>query len=169
MIIYGYIKYLIDYEKYYYEKSESLKEVFIKEQLSIISQKINNQKLKILNFYQKSVDRNKKSSINSNQKEENKDEENNGEDKDKFMALKTKEKTEFITQLLRNYEIKKFFNNIIYMESKNSNIISDKALKKLRRIRGYFEEIQKEILMLKINFEKIMNLMIMIRIKYLFK
>ena len=154
MIIYGYIKYLIDYEKYYYEKSESLKEVFIKEQLSIISQKINNQKLKILNFYQKSVDRNKKSSINSNQKEENKDEENNGEDKDKFMALKTKEKTEFITQLLRNYEIKKFFNNIIYMESKNSNIISDKALKKLRRIRGYFEEIQKEILMLKINFEK---------------
>ena len=54
----------------------------------------------------------------------------NEEEKDKFMALKTKEKTEFITQLLRNYEIKKFFNNIIYMESKDSNIISDKALKK---------------------------------------
>ena len=40
------------------------------------------------------------------------------------------------------------------MESRNSNIISDKALKKLKRIRGYIEDIEKEILMIKINYKK---------------
>ena len=154
MIVYKYIKYLIDYEKYFNEKSESLKEQFIKEQLSKISQKINNQKLKILNFYEKLVNSNKKHSINNNNQREERDEEAKEEEKDKFMAVKIKEKSEFITQLLRNYEIKKFFNNIIYMESRNSNIISDKALKKLKRIRGYIEDIEKEILMIKINYKK---------------
>ena len=213
MVIYKYIKNIIDYERkkeeeeeyYGYEekkkkakkkkkkkeekkeneineivKLKTLDEVLIKDEeeideeeeneididknLSIILHKLINQQLSILSSYEKLVNSNKKNAINNrNQKEENWNEEDKnieeGEN-DKFLVFKVKEKTEFITQLLRSYEIKKFFNNIIYMVSKDSNIISDKSLKKLRRIRGYFENIEKVILDLKINnYTKNMDLL----------
>ena len=122
-----------------------------------ICNQINNQKIIILESYVKLSNSN--SSLNNTWNSQNGENRNDGGgDKDKFMVLKIKEKSDFITQLLKNYEIKKFFNNIIYMESEDNNIISDKDLKKLRRVRGYFEEIEKEIFKLKLftdnNFDK---------------
>ena len=133
------------------------------EKLSDICGKINNQRIIILSAYVKLSNSNKKNSLNYNlnsQREESKndDDKNNDEgEKDKFMVLKIKEKSEFITQLLKNYEIKNFFNNIIFMESKDRNIISDKELKKLIRVREYFEEIEKELLQIKLNFDNDLN------------
>ena len=171
MIIYKYIKNLIDYEKskLQEEKNEEDKHdenellegepkkiISMYEKLSNLSNYLNKQKLRILRSYEKLLKSTKKYSVSNNsngEKEENKNDEEEGE-KDKFTVLKIKEKSEFITQSLKNYEIKKFFNNIIYMESKSDNIISDKSLKKLRRVRKYYNEIEKELLKLKLNSDK---------------
>ena len=173
MIIYKYLKNLIDYEKSKVEdnieevqndENEKLEDnsknnISMNKKISSLSNYLNKQKLKILRSYEKLLKSNKKYSMNhytNGEKEENRNEEdkNMEEEKDKFTVLKIKEKSEFITQSLKNYEIKKFFNNIIYMESKNDNIISDKSLKKLRRIREYYEEIERELLKLKLNSDK---------------
>jgi hypothetical protein len=110
-----------------------------------------------LKSYEKLLKSNKKYSTTNGEKDERRNEENRNVEegeKDKFTVLKMKEKSDFITQLLKKYEIKKFFNNMIYMESKSDNIITDKSLKKLRRMMKYFQEIEVEILKLKINFDR---------------
>ena len=134
------------------------KEILIKERLKSLSSYLNNQKLKILKTYEKLLESNKKYSLSNNSNNEkefgiNDDDRNiEGNEKDKSVILKIKEKSEFITQLLKNYEIKNFFNNIIFLETKKDKFMSDKSLKKLRRVREYLDEIDNEILKLKLNF-----------------
>jgi len=169
MVIYKYIKNLVDYEKLKSEEENEIEEnneklednyeknISIKEKILSLSNYLNNQKLKILKSYEKLLKSNKKYSTTNGEKDERRNEENRNVEegeKDKFTVLKMKEKSDFITQLLKKYEIKKFFNNIIYMESKSDNIFSDKSLKKLRRIMIYFQEIDNEILKLKINSDR---------------
>ena len=123
------------------------------EKLMDISKNLVAKKLKILSVYEKLINSNKNYSDNDIQKDDNISEDKNIEkgEKYKFMVLK---KSEFITQLLKNYEIKKFFNNIIYIEAEGDIISSDKSIKKLKRIRDYFTQIDDDILKFKQNFEK---------------
>ena len=158
-VIYKYIKELINDERLrneYKDEYDSL----IEQQLSNILQNLNNQKKKILLFYEKLVKakaiysqvHNTNSIQNNYKKEDNKNIE--GEEIDSYAAFRVNESSEEITKLLRKYEIEKFFKNIIYIESKETTLIGDKIIRKIRKIREHFHQIQKEILDLKINFVK---------------
>ena len=60
--------------------------------------------------------------------------------------------TNFVTESLKFYEIKNFFNNIIYVGN-NGNIIlhNDKIIKRIRKIIDQFTDVENDILKLKIN------------------
>ena len=69
-----------------------------------------------------------------------------------YEVFKVGKITDFVTESLKKYEIKEFFNNIIYVDN-NDNFIShdDKIVKKIRKIIDQFSEIENDILKLKLN------------------
>ena len=159
IVIYKYIKELINDE----ELRKKLKEEYnskVEEQLLNILKILNNKKLKILILYEKLINLNTKYSLEQNQnirEEKNITETNMNEEEgenDKFLVFKVSKRTEIIIKLLRKYELEKFFNNIIYLESKESFFISDKIIKKVRNLRDQFTQIEKEILIIRINWGK---------------
>ena len=58
----------------------------------------------------------------------------------------------FITKILKKYEIEEFFNNIIYLENKEIYISSNnRTIKKIRQLKEHFYFIEEKILQIKIN------------------
>ena len=58
----------------------------------------------------------------------------------------------FITKILKNYEIEEFFNNIIYLENKEIYISNNnRTIKKIRQLKEHFLYIEEKILKIKIN------------------
>ena len=164
IVIYKYIKNCIQNKKALNElekeknDEKNEEEINNKKDLSNILEQLNQQKLKILSLYEDLINTSKKYLlINKGQKEENINDVDiniKEDEKDKFIIKKIKDRLEFITQLLKNYEIKKLFNNMIYIELTDENIENDKALKKLKRLREYFEIIDNQILNIRLNYEK---------------
>ena len=59
--------------------------------------------------------------------------------------------TNFVTESLRNYEIKELLNNIIFLENKENIIfLDDLIIRKIREIIEKFSDIQNDILMMKV-------------------
>ena len=58
----------------------------------------------------------------------------------------------FITKLLKNYEIEEFFDDIIYLENKEIYISSNnRTIKKIRQLKEHFSFIEETILKIKLN------------------
>ena len=69
-----------------------------------------------------------------------------------YEVFKVGEITDFVTESLKLYETKEFFNNIIFVENQG-NLISydDKIIKKINKIIDQFLDIKNDILSMKIN------------------
>lgn len=60
--------------------------------------------------------------------------------------------TNFITKILKSYEIEEFFDNIIYLENKEIYISNNnKTIKKIRQLKEHFSYIEDKILKIKLN------------------
>ena len=157
IVILKYIKNIIDNEWKIGSKEDF--DSIIDEQLLNIMKALDNHKMKILEFYENynklkenySLTRNCNSLENNKKEEENLDE---GEINDNYEAIQIDKKTEIITKLLRNYEIDKFFKNIIYIESNDIFLNNDKIIKKIRKLREILYRIESEIQLIKINLGK---------------
>ena len=58
----------------------------------------------------------------------------------------------FITKIMKNYEIEEFFKNIIYLENKEIYISNNnRTIKKIRQLKEHFSFIEEKILKIKIN------------------
>ena len=157
--IYKYIKNLI-----YEEKSrEELNDNYVSNveiQLLKMLQILFNKRIKILITFEKLINTNIKYSLDHHQKskEEKKNNNENIEieegEKDRFVVFKVGKKTKIVIELLRQYEIEKFFNNIIYIESNENFMEKDKIIKKIRKMKEHFYRIQNEIQIIQINLGK---------------
>ena len=163
IIIFKYIKNLNN-EKYSFEQKEF--DNTTEDQLSNIIKIISKQRKKIILHYEKYIKGKINYSLvnNLSAKEDNKNEENKlieevgkNED-DNYEAFQIGKKTEIITKLLRQYEIDKFFNNIIYIETNESYMPTDKIITKIRKMRENLYKIEKEIQIIKISYRKDINL-----------
>ena len=161
LVIFKYIKILINNENYIFKEEN---DAIVNEQLTNILTILNNKKSKIINFYEKLINIKKDYSciynLNSldNNKKQQKAIMEEGEESDIYEVFQVRETTEIIIKLLRKYEIEKFFNNIIYIESNETFLIKDKIVKKIRKMREHLYQIEKEIHMIKINLGKDNNI-----------
>ena len=133
------------------------------EKLQNILKLLNNKKSKILKLHEKLVNINTKYTLSQNKTikyiDEDEEDINNEEiENNNFVIFKVSKRTEIIIKLLRKYEIDKFFKNIIYLESQESNLISNKSIKKIRKIKEHLYQIENEIQIIKINLGKDINL-----------
>ena len=164
IIIFKYIKNLLNDEKCEKYKLTVGYDSIIENQLSNILQILNNHKTKILNSYEILINTKKKHSsilnLNSidNIKKQQKAIIEEGDESDVYEVFKVREITEIIIRLLRKYDIEKFFNNIIYIESTETYMNTDKIVRKIRKMREHLYQIEKEIHMMKINIGKNTNL-----------
>ena len=162
IVIYRYLKDLInDQNSRLILKDEFDSEV--EKQLLNIIKIINYKKLKILLLYEQLTNLNTKYSLehNQNSKEDIESYENfNSEDSenDNFLVFKVSKRTEIIIKLLRKYELEIFFNNIIYWESQETYILTDKNIKKIRKLKEHFYQIENEVQIIRINLGKNINL-----------
>ena len=155
ILTYRYIKNLVNDE-------DSEDEAKI-EKLQNILKLLNNKKSKILKLHEKLVNINTKYTLSQNKTikyiDEDEEDINNEEiENNNFVIFKVSKRTEIIIKLLRKYEIDKFFKNIIYLESQESNLISNKSIKKIRKIKEHLYQIENEIQIIKINLGKDINL-----------
>ena len=156
VIIFSYLKDLINYEWKIGKENFDSK---VDEQLLNILKALENHKIKFLEFYEKynklkenySLESNIHSTQNNKREEENSYE---GEISDVYEAIHIDKAAEIITKLIKNYKIGKFFNNIIYIESKEIYMSNDKIIKKIRKMREIFYQIENEIQKIKVNLGK---------------
>ena len=161
IIIFKYIKNLINIENLFIKKEDF--DLFTKEQLSNILKILNKQKTKILKYYENLNKIKSKyslisniNSIEGNTNEESINFEENSKN-DKYEIFKVELTTEIITKLLREYEIDKFFNNTIYIESSEGSLNTDKIIRKIGKVREHFFQIEKDIYSIRMNFGKDIN------------
>jgi len=135
------------------------------EKLINILRLLNNKRSQILRVHEKLVNMNTKYTLSQNKPmryiDENEDEDdiNNEEiEKNNFVIFKVSKRTEIIIKLLRKYELDKFFKNIVYLESQETNVLSNKSIKKIRKIKEHLYQIENEIQIIKINLGKDINL-----------
>ena len=155
ILTYRYIKNLVNDE-------DSEDEAKI-EKLQNILKPLNNKKSEILKLHEKLVNINTQYILSQNKTikyiDEDEEDINNEEiENNNFIIFKVSKRTEIIIKLLRKYEIDKFFKNIIYLESQESNLISNKSIKKIRKIKEHLYQIENEIQIIKINLGKDINL-----------
>ena len=154
---YRYIKNLINDEE-----SEDDSKI---EKLVNILRLLNYKKSEILRLHEKLVNLNTKYTLSQNKttKYIDEDEEDIKEEEienNNFVIFKVSKRTEIIIKLLRKYELDQFFKNIIYLESQESvpNLITNKLIKKIRKIKEHLFQIENEIQRIKINLGKDINL-----------
>ena len=153
-----YIKNLLDNEKLLLESNETFDKL-----TNDMVETLNKQNQKILTNYEKLIKIKTKYSLirNINLSDDKNDDDiynEEGKKTDYFEAFQMGPTTEVITKILRKYEIGKFFNNIIYIESTQAFMPADKTIIKIRKMREHLYQIEKEIRFIKINRGKDLNL-----------
>ena len=140
-------------------KKNDLNENFDNKIKELLLNILNNKRIKILLTYERLIKMNSKYSFihhNSKQEKNNEETQNMFEEmqKNTYIALGVDKRNEIITKLLREYEIEKYFNNIIYIESNKYYPNEDNTIKKIKKMRKHLFQIVKEIKIINNNLGK---------------
>ena len=137
-------------------KENDLNENFEDKIKELLLNILNNKRIKILLTYERLIKMNLKYSFDhhQNSKQQKNNEENEEVEKNTYIALGVDKRNEIITKLLREYEIEKYFNNIIYIESNKYYLNEDNIIKKIKKMRDHLFQIVKEIKIINNNLGK---------------
>ncbi len=141
---------------YQYLSEEKYNEEIEKQFKSILELITSKKRIPILLLYEKFInkndltieEKNKVGTINKSNKSFDKSETWNNHF---YEIFKIGQITKFVTKFLKYYETEEFFNNIIYLENQESIFLQNETMKKIRKIIDQFKDVEKEILILKIN------------------